>query len=383
MPEIRKLLLEFNTDEIGLLARTDPKEKKALIRAFTDSSDIVRERALIAAVDAADPALVNAIAKAMEDDAGDVRIAAAQALAFYHQPRTVPILMKGLKDSNTWVRSHCASGLSKLLNGPIWARIPKETLDKILNNFPDMPDEDISKLLNSIKMKPDTIDRFLKWRANNFDIEIDVSALVEEMEGTPILLTEERRISEVKPEVEGLSKDVESILSELPEEIIANLPPEDLKRLTPKSARELVSKLKVAIPPTEKKRKKAVKVRKVTTVKKKGAGPTHEELIRKLPVEVRESVTDETLRTLSVEELEALLASTSNTKAGIEPIEEPVAKVEAEDPRMTEFVSKYGKEKAMILVSIPEVMLEGIPEEQIREMDLETLQGLAQALEPR
>ena len=382
MPETRRLLLEFNTDEIGLLARTDPKEMKALIRAFADTSDIVRERALIAAVEAADPALVNEIAKVMEDDVGDVRIAAAQALAFYHQPRTIPILMKGLKDPNTWVRSHCASGLSRLLNGPIWARVSKDSIDTILNNFPDMRDEDINKLLVSIKMRPDAIDRFHKWRSSNFDVEIDRSALVEELEATPILLTEERKVSEAKSEVPGLSKDVESILAELPEEVIATLPPEDLKRLTPKSARELVSKLKSPTPPPEKK-KKAVKVRKVTTVKKKTAGPTREDLIKRLPKEVRESVTDETLKTLSIEELEALLASTGGSKAVEKPIEEPAAKAEAMDPRMAEFTKKYGKEKAAILVTIPEVMLEGIPEEQIKEMDMETLEGLAQALEPR
>jgi len=48
LPETRRLLLEFDTDEVGRLAREKPNEKKALIKAFTDSSDIVRERALIA-----------------------------------------------------------------------------------------------------------------------------------------------------------------------------------------------------------------------------------------------------------------------------------------------------------------------------------------------
>jgi hypothetical protein len=32
---------------------------------------------------------------------------------------------------------------------------------------------------------------------------------------------------------------------------------------------------------------------------------------------------------------------------------------------------------------MPEDMLEGIPEEQIHEMDMETLKGLLEALEPR
>jgi hypothetical protein len=380
LPETRRLLLEFDTDEVGRLARTDVKERKALIRAFTDSSDIVRERALIAAVDLADPTIITEISTVMEDDVANVRIAAAQALAFYHQPRTIPIFFKGLKDSNTWVRSHCAAGLSKLLNGPIWARLQQDTLDKIVNNFPDMMDEDINKMLTSIKMKPEAINRFMKWRALNFDVEVDVSALVEELEGAPILLTEDRG---TKPEVSGLSEDVEAILSELPEEIIATLPPEDLKRLTPTSARELVSKLKVTLPPPEKKKKKAVKVRKVTTVKRKTKGPTREELIRKLPTEVRESVSDETLSSLSIEELEALLASTSDVEEAEVAEEKPEPSVEVDDPRFAEFEKKYGKEKAALLVLIPEVMLEGIPEEQIMEMDLETLEGLSQALEPR
>ena len=50
---------------------------------------------------------------------------------------------------------------------------------------------------------------------------------------------------------------------------------------------------------------------------------------------------------------------------------------------MQVFVDKYGQDKADLLVTIPDVMLEGIPEDQIEEMDLETLKGLTQALEPR
>jgi hypothetical protein len=382
LAETRRLLLEFETDEVGRLARNDSKEMKALVRAFTDSSDIVRERALIAAVDAADPTVVNDIAKSMEDDVANVRIAAAQALAFYQQPRTTPLLLKGLRDANPWVRSHCAAGLSKILKGPIWARIPNESLEMMLNDFPDMTDDDISRLLTSIKMRPEAINQFLKWRGNNFDIEIDVSALVEELEGAPILISEGRAAKGAKTEVAGLSDEVETILSELPDEIIATLPPEDLKRLTPSSARELVTKLKVSLPPTEKKKKKkAVKVRKVTTVKKKTKEPSREDLIKRLPKEVRESVSDETLATLSIDELQALLASTAEAKP--DEVVEEKPEPEIEDPRMEEFVKKYGKEKAALLVTIPEVMLEGIPEEQIKEMDLETLEGLAQALEPR
>ncbi|MCK4567512.1 MAG: HEAT repeat domain-containing protein [Candidatus Thorarchaeota archaeon] len=384
MSKTRKLLLEFDTDEVGRLAREKTSEKKALIKAFTDSSDIVRERALIAAIDVVDPTIVEDIIKVMEDSTTDVRIAAAQALAFYHQPRTVPDMLRGLKDTSPWVGSHCAAGLSKILKGPIYARLSEESVDKMLNDFPDMDEDEINKFLESIEMKPESITRFENWRMKKFDLEIDVTSIIEELEGTPILLTSDpSEVADAIP-VGGLSEDVETILSELPDEILATLPPEDLKRLTPKSARELVQKLKVSLPTKEKKKKKkAVKVRKVTKVKKKKKGPTRKSLIKKLPPEVRESVSDETLSSLSVEELQALLASSAPDVEEIVEAEEPETVAEPEDPRMVEFMEKYGEEKANLLITIPEAMLEGIPEEQIKEMDLETLDGLKQALEPR
>lgn len=387
MSKTRKLLLEFDTDEVGRLAREKPSEKKALIKAFTDSSDIVRERALIAAIDVVDPTIVEDIIKVMEDTTVDVRVAAAQALAFYHQPRTVPDMLRGLKDTSPWVRSHCAAGLSKILKGPIYARLPEESVDKMLDDFPDMEEDEVNNFLDSIEMKPDTKNTFLNWRTKKFDLEIDVSSIIEELEGTPILLTSDSSEVADSITVGGLSEDVETILSELPDEILATLPPEDLKRLTPQTARELVQKLKVSLPTKEKKKKKkkkkAVKVRKVTKVKKKKKGPTRKSLIKKLPPEVRESVSDETLSSLSVEELQALLASSAPDAEDIVEAEEPEAVKEYDDPRMADFIEKYGEEKANLLITIPEAMLEGIPEEQIKEMDLETLDGLKQALEPR
>ena len=371
MPKTRKLLLEYETEEVGRLVRDDSSERKALIKAFTDSSDVVRERALIASVDVADPTLVTDIEKALDDDAPEVRIAAAQALAFYGQPATVPKLLDGLKDQNTWVRSHCAAGLSKLLNGPIWARVPIEDIEKIREGFPDMTEEEVDNLLGSIKLRPDAANQLKAWQAKNYEIEIDVSSLVEELEGAPILLTEDLAAPKA-----GSTDEVEVILSELPEEIRSTLPPEDVSRLTPDSARELVRQLKVSTPAKEKKKKKAVKVKKVKKVKKKKAGPSQEELIEKLPKEVRDSVGDKALAELSTEELEALLSSSSDS----EEVEEEVT---SEAPRMTELVEKFGKEKAEVLASIPEHLLEDIPEDQIKEMDMETLKGLAQALEPR
>ncbi len=370
--------MEFETDEVGRLARDSKTERKALISAFSDPSDIVRERALIAAIELADPTVVTDIIKALSDEVPNVRIAAAQALAFYHQPRTVPNLIKGLKDDSTWVRSHCAAGLSKLLKGPIWARIPEESVEKFIEDFPEMAEDDVNKFLTSLKMSSSAVDRYMNWRGQGFDIEIDSSSLVEELEGTPILISEDAVASRGAAKVSGVSDEVEKILSELPEELRETLPPEDIRRLTPESARELVQNLKVAIPSETKTKKKAVKVRKVKKVRKKKIPDARDELIDRLPAEVREEVGDETLSGLSIEELEALISSTAVSEPEVE-----TESVDIEiDPRMQELIDKYGQEKADLLFNIPEVMLEGIPEDQIEEMDLETLKGLTQALEP-
>jgi hypothetical protein len=378
LPETRKLLLEYETEEVGRLVKKNSKEKKALVKAFSDSSDIVRERALIASVDAADPTLVTDITKALGDDVADVRIAAAQALAFYSQPVTVPNMLESLKDENTWVRSHCAAGLSKLLNGPTWARISEDDVDKILNGFPEMTEEEVDVFLKRIKMKPDAIDRLRAWQTEDFEIEVDVSSLVDELEGRPILLSEEA-LEPITKGTPSTSDEVDEILSELPDDIRETLPPEDVKRLTPDSARELVRQLKVETPAKKKKRKKAVKVKKVKKVrkKKKKGEPSHEDLIKKLPDEVRESVGDEALADLSTEELEALLSSSGSSSETAE------LESTTESPRMTELTDKFGKEKAEVLITIPENLLEDIPDEQIKEMDMDTLKGLAQALEPR
>ncbi|MFX1484740.1 MAG: HEAT repeat domain-containing protein, partial [Promethearchaeota archaeon] len=258
--KIRNLLLEFETDEVGKLARTNDKSKKELVKAFTDPSDIVRERALLASIDLADPEVITDVTKALSDDVADVRIAAAQALAFYHQPRTIPVMIKGLKDSNTWVRSHCAAGLSKLLNGPIWARLSEEDIDRFAEDFPEMIDDDINRFLAGIKMKDSAISRFMNWRTKGFDIELDMSALVEELEGAPILISEDAKAVAAATKTGGVSDEIDEILSELPDDLLATLPPEDIKRLTPTSARELVQKLKVSIPSSKPKKKK-VKVR--------------------------------------------------------------------------------------------------------------------------
>ena len=439
MSETRRLLLEFETDEVGIRAQKDKRVKKALVKAFSDTSDIVRERALVAAVDVGDPTLVTEIIKALEDDVDDVRIACAQALAFYHQPRTVPALFKGLKDSNTWVRSHCAAGLSKLMNGPIWARVSKEEIEKLNSGFPDDTDESIRSFLGALKVRPGGIEDYLKWRSVSFDVEVDVSEFVKELEETPLVLIDDAMMEDefetptAKPaKTPGVSAEIEEILSEIPEEVRGTLPPEDLKRLTPDTARELVDSIKASFPKKEtpEKPKKKVKVRKVTKVRRKKKGPTRQDLIDSIPEEVKESVSEEVLKGLTYEELEALVASTTETyptekkepedaktpkKAKTSEREELLSQIPKEvqnsfskeilgklteddlktlvksgklgetreqELRLEHYSKKYGAEKAEVLITVSDEMLEGIPAEQLEEMDVETLKALVQALEP-
>ncbi len=428
MSETRRLLLEFETEEVGILASKDKRVRKALVGAFSDASDVVRERALLASIDIGDPTIVADLVKSMTDEDDNVRIACAQALAFYHQPRTIPILLKGLQDSNTWVRSHCATGLSRLLNGPIWARLDSSDIEDLAAGFPDMEDAAIRSRLNRINVDSNAIGRYMKWRSMGFDIEVDVTDFIKELEETPIVMAGAAeaasitRADEAARKPTGIAPEVEEILSEIPEDLRETLPEEDLRRLTPETARELVNSLTAAVPtkkPEEKPKKKAVKVRKVKKVRRKKSGPSRQELIEMLPGEVRESVSDEVLKTLTYEELEALIASTIETSApeletekkklskkdaiiedlppdvrksigdsnlmkmSVKELEELAAKASMteDELRLKEFTEKYGEEKANVLVSVPGEMLSGIPEDQILEMDLETLKALVQALE--
>ncbi|MHA1770240.1 MAG: HEAT repeat domain-containing protein [Candidatus Thorarchaeota archaeon] len=406
MSETRRLLLEFETELLSSLAKKDKRVREELIRAFSDASEIVRERALIASIDLNDPTIVDDIAKALSDNEVDVRIAAAQALAWYHQPRTIPALLAGLQDSNTWVRSHCAVGLSKLMNGPIWARLKEDVISKFIASFPDMTNDEITEFMTDLGIHPDAIKQYLQWRKKDFDVEIDFS-VVAEMESGPIILMGEGAEAET-PVLSthsglALSPEVEIILAELPSDMREKLPPEDLRRLTPETARELVDSL-IGPSPAEKPKKK-VKVRKVKRVRRVKKEPSKEDLLAKLPPEVKASVSEDTLAMLSVEELEALLSTSAETEEVVVEREKKKAKRkapskakkgskrktastktvekipedEAERKKMLE--EKYGKEKAELLSSLPPDMLEGIPPEQIDEMDLDTLRDLTRALE--
>ena len=106
---------------------------------------------------------------------------------------------------------------------------------------------------------------------------------------------------------------VEAILDELPDEVLESLPPEDLKRLTPETARELVDSLMASFA-DKKKPKKKVKVRKVKRVKKVKKR-TREVLIEKIPKEVKASLPDDALASLSIDDLEALVAGTGEPEA--------------------------------------------------------------------
>ncbi|MFX1368232.1 MAG: HEAT repeat domain-containing protein [Promethearchaeota archaeon] len=440
MSETRRLLLEFETDEVGIRAQKDKRVLKALVKAFSDTSDIVRERALMAAIDVGDPTLVNDIVKSLEDEDDDVRIACAQALAFYHQPRTLPDLFKGLKDSNTWVRSHCAAGLSKLMNGPIWARVSMKDVDTLVGGFPDESDDSIRAFLSSLRVRASGVEDYIKWREANFDIEVDVTEFVKALEETPLVLVDVAEAEEDvlgepavarPPKTAGISPEIEEILGEIPDEVRKTLPPEDLKRLTPDTARELVDSIVASFPKKEPTApdipKKKVKVRKVTKVRRKKKGPTRQDLIDSIPDEVKESVSEEVLKGLTYEELEALVASTTETypteekKAAPKIIPETSEREELlagipkdlrnsfseemlkrltigdlkdlhktgslgekreQELRLEQFTEKYGAEKAEVLVTVSDDMLEGIPAEQLEEMDVETLKALVQALEP-
>jgi hypothetical protein len=284
------------------------------------------------------------------------------------------------------------------LRGPIWARLSEEDIEQLASNFPDLPEDRIRKRLAGINLSSEGIDRFLNWRSQEFNIEIDVSDFVRELEETPIVLAGAEAVAAVPVEEEaprkmpGISAEVEEILSEVPEGLKETLPEEDLRRLTPETARELVESLRASFEveaekPKPRKKKKAVKVRKVKRVRRKKGAPSRQDLIEKIPGEVRESISDDVLQGLSYEELEALIASTMEAatpaaEAEKKPEEAVEVEVPGDEKRLNEYTGRYGEEKAQLLVTIPEDMLVGIPEEQIEEMDLETLKALLQALEP-
>ncbi len=394
MSDTRRMLLDFETDEVGRKARDDPKVRKSLIKALSDTSDIVRQRALIATIELGDPTIVKDIVKSLKDEDDEVRVAAAESLAYYRQPSTIPYLLEGLKDSNTWVRSHCANGLSKLIGGPIWARLKEEDVDTILADFPEMDEEQIRQFMIDLKVRENELDKFMHWRRKNFEIDIDPS-IIEELETKPLILEGADISAPVKPtSASGISTEVEEILAELPDDIRSTLPEEDLRRLTPSTARELVDSLLASFVKKEEekpKKKKKVRVKKVQRSKKK-KGPTKEEMLEKIPEEIRTQIPPDVLDDLTVEDLEALISADSDGAKLLPDIKDdetivkpskPKKHKKMADARFQTLTDKYGEEKAEILLSIPEDMLAGIPDDQIEEMDIDSLRDLADALAPR
>ncbi len=411
LSETRRMLLDFEIDEVGRQARSSKKVRKDLVKALSDASDIVKQRAVLASMELGDPTIVKDLVNSLKDENDDVRVAAAEVLAYYRQPLTIPNLLEGLKDKNTWVKSHCANGLAKIISGPIWARVQEEKIDTILADFPDMVEEEIRLFMTELKVRENYLDKFMRWRKENYEVEIDTS-MIEELESKPLILDGAETISPVKPTPpSGISPEVEEILSELPPELRETLPEEDMRRLTPQTARELVNSLlasfAVVKEETPTKPIKKVKVKKVKKVKKKG--PSKEELIERIPEEVRSQLPPEVLEDLSIEDLEALISSESEgtseltsdiddegphleSMEEIEPEEEKHPKPEKPKETKTKglasdrlgmLTEKFGEEKAAILISIPEEMLGGIPDDQIKEMDVDSLKDLADALVPR
>ncbi|NWF96725.1 MAG: HEAT repeat domain-containing protein [Candidatus Thorarchaeota archaeon] len=380
MADTRQMLLEYETEEVGKLARKDPKVRAELISAFSDASETVRERALLAAVEVGDPSMVLDAVRALDDDEANVRIAAAQLIAWYRQPRNIPHLLRGLKDTNTWVRSHCAAGLSKLVNGPIWARLPSETIDKFIDGFPGMTEEQVREYLRGLRVNSNAIDSYVRWSRQKFDVPIDSTALEAELESEPIILrstetpaaTAEAEVT--TPKTTGMSAEVEAILSELPEDLRATLPVEDLRRLTPTTARELVDSLMASFPEAAgREKKKTVRVRKVKKVRVVKKGPSREELIAKIPKEVRDSLPPGAIDSLSEDELEALIATPDRESSG------ESSATSSEESTSSELITKYGEVKGKLLMKVPPEALKGLTEEQIRDMDLDTLRGLVDA----
>lgn len=83
--------------------------RKALIKAISDTSDIVRQRALIAALDLADPTIVSEVVKALKDNEDEVRITAAEVLAWYQQPSTIPNFLDRFEEGRNVSRAEAAA----------------------------------------------------------------------------------------------------------------------------------------------------------------------------------------------------------------------------------------------------------------------------------
>lgn len=376
----RSLLLEFKIEEVGRQAREDASVRKDLLRAFEDSSEIVRERALLAAIELTDPHIVEEAKKLLDDENEDVRIAAAQVLAWYHQPRTIPDMLEGLKDSSTWVRSHCAKGLSKLIHGPIWARVDEEKVDTMLSDFPNMSEEEIRMFLREIELTSQAIDDYFRLREEDFDVEIDLSSFVDELEGKPIIL---EGVSDVEAEIEakglapaetreGIPKEVAKIIDELPPDVRESLPIEDLRRLTPETARELVDSLKPETPPEEELESEA----KPSLDDIQGVGPKLSASIRDAGYDSVEALAQADPKELSEKVNGISEESAKDMISASKSMLPPPRKKKVRRVRKVKKVRKKDKREEL-LHRIPEEVLDAMAPEELENLSIDELEAIA------
>ena len=95
------------------------------------------------------------------------------------------------------------------------------------------------------------------------------------------------------------------------------------------------------------------------------------QLLESIPPVIRESLSDKDLQSMSDDDLQSFIETDDVSDED-----------DSGEPTLESLTRKYGQEKAEILIIMPPDMLEGIPEEQIEGMDIDTLKGLADALEP-
>jgi hypothetical protein len=159
-------------------------------------------------------------------------------------------------------------------------------------------------------------------------------------------------------------------MSELPDELRAALPEEDIRRLTPETARDLVNSLLTSLPgrDAKPKKKKTVKVKRVKKVRKKKKVSARDNLIARIPEEVRDSVPEGALESLTIEELEALVSSSGELEETAE--EKPTKK-----KKKLKTTEKLSAKRKQLLESIPPVIRESLSDKDLQSMSDDDLQS--------
>lgn len=144
---------------IGELARRNPADAEstaALRRALTHEDSAVRHWAVrsVGSLGAAAPAFEEDLRARLADDAADVRIWAAQALCRQgKQEEALPVLAKGLSDTNGGVRLHAAHALEALGED---ARPVVEALRGVLGDDFGYPDRVAGRFLKNLGAFPES-----------------------------------------------------------------------------------------------------------------------------------------------------------------------------------------------------------------------------------